>query len=70
VNLRSEEGKEIVWRLIRECDVIVENYRPGAMERLGFGYEKVSEEKPELVYCSLSGYGTDARTRTGPARTS
>src|SRR5215204_6256223 len=59
VDLRSERGKEIVWRLIRDCDVIVENYRPGAMERLGFGYEKVSEEKPDLVYCSLSGYGTD-----------
>ncbi|MDP8946282.1 MAG: CoA transferase, partial [Actinomycetota bacterium] len=59
VDLRSERGKEIVWRLIRDSDVIVENYRPGAMERLGFGYEKVSEEKPDLVYCSLSGYGTD-----------
>ena len=59
VDLRSEGGKEIVWRLICDSDVIVENYRPGAMERLGFGYEKVSEEKPDLVYCSLSGYGTD-----------
>lgn len=59
LNLRSEEGKEIIWRLIRESDVIVENYRPGAMERLGFGYERVSQEKPDIVYCSLSGYGTD-----------
>ncbi len=59
IDLRSEEGKEIIWRLIRESDVIVENYRPGAMERLGFGYERVCEEKPEIVYCSLSGYGTD-----------
>jgi crotonobetainyl-CoA:carnitine CoA-transferase CaiB-like acyl-CoA transferase len=59
VDLRSERGKEVVWRLIRECDVIVENYRPGAMERLGFGYEKVAEECPDVVYCSLSGYGPD-----------
>ena len=59
VDLRSEGGKEIIWRLIRDSDVIVENYRPGAMERLGFGYEQVSEEKPEIVYCSLSGYGPD-----------
>ena len=59
VDLRSKRGKEIVWRLIRDSDVIVENYRPGAMERLGFGYKEVSEEKPDLVYCSLSGYGTD-----------
>ncbi len=59
VDLRSEAGKEIIWRLIRKTDVIVENYRPGAMERLGFGYERVSQEKPDIVYCSLSGYGTD-----------
>src|SRR5918992_5398743 len=67
VDLRSEEGKEIIWRLIRESDVIVENYRPGAMERLGFGYERVREEKPDVVYCSLSGYGTDGpyRKRAG-----
>jgi crotonobetainyl-CoA:carnitine CoA-transferase CaiB-like acyl-CoA transferase len=67
VDLRSEKGKEIVWRLIRDSDVLVENYRPGAMERLGFGYEKVSQEKPDLVYCSLSGYGTDGpyRDRAG-----
>lgn len=67
VNLRSEEGKEIIWRLVQQADVIVENYRPGAMERLGFGYEQVSQEKPDIVYCSLSGYGTDGpyRKRAG-----
>ena len=67
VNLRSEEGKEIIWRLVQQADVIVENYRPGAMERLGFGYERVSQEKPDIVYCSLSGYGTDGpyRKRAG-----
>ncbi len=67
VDLRSEEGKKIISRLIRQADVIVENYRPGAMERLGFGYERVSQEKPDIVYCSLSGYGTDGpyRKRAG-----
>src|ERR671921_1637676 len=67
VDLRSEEGKGIIWRLVRQADVIVENYRPGAMERLGFGYERVSQERPDLVYCSLSGYGTDGpyRDRAG-----
>ena len=59
VDLRSEEGKGIIWRSIQHADVIVENYRPGAMERLGFGYERVSQQKPDIVYCSLSGYGTD-----------
>jgi crotonobetainyl-CoA:carnitine CoA-transferase CaiB-like acyl-CoA transferase len=68
VDLRSEEGKEVIWRLIRNSDVIVENYRPGAMERLGFGYEQVSEEKPEIIYCSLSGYGTDGPYRDRPGQ--
>lgn len=63
VDLRSEEGKRIVRELVVETDVIVENYRPGVMDRLGFGYEHVSEMNPEIVYCSLSGYGS-----TGPGR--
>jgi crotonobetainyl-CoA:carnitine CoA-transferase CaiB-like acyl-CoA transferase len=63
VDLRSEEGKEIVRRLVEGADVIVENYRPGVMERLGFGYEQVFELNPKAVYCSLSGYGS-----TGPGR--
>lgn len=63
VDLRSEEGKEIVRGLVEKADVIVENYRPGVMERLGFGYEQVFEVNPKIVYCSLSGYGS-----TGPGR--
>ena len=43
VNLRSEEGKAIICQLVQKADVIVENYRPGAMERLGFGYERISQ---------------------------
>lgn len=63
VDLRSEEGKEIVRGLVEKADVIIENYRPGVMERLGFGYEQVFEVNPKIVYCSLSGYGS-----TGPGR--
>jgi crotonobetainyl-CoA:carnitine CoA-transferase CaiB-like acyl-CoA transferase len=63
VDLRSEEGKQIIWKLIERADVVIENYRPGAMERLGFGYEQVFEVNPKVVYCSLSGYGS-----TGPGR--
>ncbi|MHB1654230.1 MAG: CaiB/BaiF CoA transferase family protein [Desulfitobacteriaceae bacterium] len=59
INLRPEGGKEIIYRLIRETDVLVENFRPGVMERLGFGYEKLKELNPRLVYCSISGYGSD-----------
>ena len=61
INLRSEEGKEIVRRLIPDAHVIIENFKPGAMERLGFGYEAVREANPSIVYCSLTGYGP-----TGP----
>ena len=59
IDLRSEEGRALVYKLVKETDVIVENYRPDAMERLGLGYEKLKEINPKLVYCSCSGYGPD-----------
>lgn len=59
LDLRSEEGKEIVYKLVADADVIVENFRPGAMERLGLGFEKLKGINPKLVYCSCSGYGSD-----------
>ena len=59
IDLRSEEGKALVYKLVKETDVIVENYRPGVMEHLGLGYEKLKEINPKLVYCSCSGYGPD-----------
>jgi len=61
IDLRADEGKEVIRRMLPEVDVVVENFKPGAMERLGFGYEAVSEANPRIVYCSLSGYGP-----TGP----
>jgi len=63
VDLRSAEGKEVVQKLVDEADVIVENFRPGVLDRLGFGYEQVYKTNPKIVYCSLSGYGS-----TGPGR--
>lgn len=59
INLRSEEGKEVIYRMIEDADVVVENFRPGVMDRLGFGYEKLSAINPRLVYCSCTGYGSD-----------
>jgi crotonobetainyl-CoA:carnitine CoA-transferase CaiB-like acyl-CoA transferase len=56
IDLRAEEGKEVIRRMLPETDVVIENFRPGAMERLGFGYEAISEANPRIVYCSLSGY--------------
>lgn len=61
IDLKAPEGKEIVRRLAREVDVVVENFRPGTMDRLGIGYEALRTESPRLVYAALSGYG-----QTGP----
>ena len=56
VDLKSSEGKEIVFKLIRSADVLIENFGPGTMERLGYGYEPLSKENPVLIYCSLKGF--------------
>ncbi|WP_053416048.1 CaiB/BaiF CoA transferase family protein [Viridibacillus arvi] len=61
LDLKQKEGKEILKKLIRDADVILEGFRPGVMERLGFGYEQVKEINPQIVYCSISGFG-----QTGP----
>src|SRR5262245_28009636 len=57
LDMKSERGKEILWRLVDLSDVLVENFRPGAMQRLGFGYEAVRTRRPAMVYCSISGFG-------------
>ncbi|SAL81068.1 formyl-CoA transferase [Caballeronia choica] len=58
LDLRDECAREIVWRLIKEADVLIENYRPGVLQRMGFGYDDVREITPRLVYCSCTGYGS------------
>jgi crotonobetainyl-CoA:carnitine CoA-transferase CaiB-like acyl-CoA transferase len=57
MDLRSEEGAAILWRLLDEADVLIEGFRPGVMDRLGFGYEAVRSRRPSIVYCSSTGYG-------------
>jgi alpha-methylacyl-CoA racemase len=61
LNLKEDAGREVLLRLVREHDVLLESFRPGVMERLGVGYERLREENPGLVYCALTGYG-----QTGP----
>ncbi|MEJ8834792.1 CaiB/BaiF CoA transferase family protein [Ramlibacter sp. AN1133] len=61
LDLRNEQAREVVRRLIEEADVLVENYRPGVLAKLGFGYEDARTINPRLVYCSCTGYGS-----TGP----
>jgi crotonobetainyl-CoA:carnitine CoA-transferase CaiB-like acyl-CoA transferase len=59
LDLKSGGGREALLRLVREHDVLLESFRPGVMERLGVGYERLREENPRLVYCAITGYGQD-----------
>jgi crotonobetainyl-CoA:carnitine CoA-transferase CaiB-like acyl-CoA transferase len=67
VNLREEGGREVLLRLAREYDVLLESFRPGVLDRLGVGYERLRQRNPGLVYCAISGYGQDGpfRDRSG-----
>ncbi|CAN5629267.1 CoA transferase [soil metagenome] len=67
IDLKRSESIEMIRRLVPTADVIVENFRPGTMARLGLGYEDLKQIKPELVYCSISGYGQDGPERDSPA---
>jgi len=63
LNLKSPRGLEIFLRLAEEADVLLENFRPGVMDRFGLGYEVVQARNPRIIYCSVSGFG-----QTGPSR--
>lgn len=63
LNLRDAAGREVLLRLVRDADVLVENFRPGVTERLGIDYETLRAENPRLIYASISGFG-----QTGPYR--
>lgn len=67
IDLKKEEGKEILRNLIKSSDVIVENFRPGTMEKLGFAYESVSRINPSIIYASISGYGHSGPYSQRPA---
>ena len=58
INLKSPEGKKIIYELVKEYDVVIENFRAGVMEKLGLGYEDLRKVNPKLIYCSCSGYGS------------
>jgi alpha-methylacyl-CoA racemase len=61
IDLKTAAGRDVLLRLVRDADVLLESFRPGVMERLGVGWERLREENPRLVYCAITGYGL-----TGP----
>lgn len=67
VDFKHPSGKDVFRRLVRTADVLVENFRPGVMNRLGLGYESLLQENPKLIYCAISGFGQDGPLRDLPA---
>jgi alpha-methylacyl-CoA racemase len=63
IDLKNEAGREVLLRLVRDHDVVLESFRPGVLDRLGVGYERMREINPGIVYCAITGYG-----QTGPKR--
>ena len=67
LDLKSEEGKAAVQKLIVDSDVVLENFRPGVLDRLGLGYEILNEINPQIIYCAISGYGPVGPNSSRPA---
>ena len=59
LNLKSTEGREALWRLVERADVLIENFRPGVIARIGYDYEAAHKRNSRLIYCSISGFGQD-----------
>jgi crotonobetainyl-CoA:carnitine CoA-transferase CaiB-like acyl-CoA transferase len=68
IDMKSAEGKEIIFKLAKEADVIMENFRPGVMSRLGYGYEDIKKINPKIIYCSASGWGDSGPYLTRPGQ--
>jgi crotonobetainyl-CoA:carnitine CoA-transferase CaiB-like acyl-CoA transferase len=66
LNLKTEDGRRILWKLIERADVLIENFRPGVLDKLGFGYKAVHQANPRTVYCSISGFGHSGPYRDRP----
>ncbi|MEE9179250.1 MAG: CoA transferase, partial [Vicinamibacteria bacterium] len=66
INLKRASGRDLLHRLAGKADVLVENFRPGTLDRLGFSYETIRSARPEIIYCSISGYGHSGPLRQRP----
>jgi crotonobetainyl-CoA:carnitine CoA-transferase CaiB-like acyl-CoA transferase len=68
IDLKHPQGKEVALRLVDRADVVIENFRPGVMERLGLGYETLAERNPRIIYCASSGWGQSGPYVTRPGQ--
>ncbi len=66
INLKHGEGVDVLRRLARVCDVVLESFRPGVLDRLGLSYESLSAERPEVIWCSITAFGQDGPWRDKP----
>src|SRR5205814_7588777 len=66
IDLQQQAGADILRRLVADADILVENYRPGVMDRLGLGYETLAAINPRLIYCAISGFGLEGPLRDKP----
>ncbi len=67
LDMKKEGGKKVLWQLIEKADVLVENFKPGTMDKLGFGYEAVAKVKPDIIYAACSGFGHSGPYSKRPA---
>lgn len=68
LDLRTPEGRQVIEKLLPETDVIIQNFRPGVLEKYGLGYDQLKDRYPGLIYCNISGYGTDGPYRKLPGQ--
>ena len=67
VAIDLKKGRDIIYEMVKNCDIVVENFKPGVMEKLGYSYEQLKKINPEIIYCSVSGFGQDSPMRDLPA---
>lgn len=68
IDLKDGTGKNVIYKLVKTADVVIENFRPGVMERLGFGYPELKKINPALIYCSCSGFGCSGPYQKRPGQ--
>jgi crotonobetainyl-CoA:carnitine CoA-transferase CaiB-like acyl-CoA transferase len=68
INLKSPQGLELFYELVRQSDIVIQNFRVGTADRIGIGYEKLSRLNPRLIYCSISGYGEEGPYKGRPGQ--